>query len=292
MSSSKKVTEAGHSNFPSDIKKLGIIAGGGLLPVKLAECCEKNDIEVFMCAFDGQTEPAAVKGREHMWGSIGAAGKIIKTLKDHDVRDLVLIGNIRRPSLSELKPDFKTAEFFARIGFKARGDNDILELLKDELNREGFAVHGVQNFMQDLLTPYGLIGKHKPEKAELESIRRGVIVSQEIGRLDIGQSVIIQHGHVIGIEGAEGTDELIRRCKAYLRRGGGAVLVKTCKPMQHKYLDLPTIGPDTVMVAAEYGLSGVVIEAENSLLLEPDVIKEMADRHKIFVMGITVTDYE
>jgi len=292
MSSSKKIIETGHPNLPSGIKKLGIIAGGGLLPVKLAECCEKYDIDVFVCAFDGQTNPAAVKGREHMWGTIGAAGKIMKTLKDHDVHDLVLIGNIRRPSLAELKPDFKTAEFFARIGFKSRGDNDILELLKDELNREGFAVHGIQNFMQDLLTPSGLIGKHKPDRAEMESIRRGVTVSQEIGRLDIGQSVIIQNSYVIGVEGAEGTDELIKRCKAYLRKGGGAVLVKTCKPMQHKYLDLPTIGPDTIMVAADHGLSGIVIESGNSLLIDPDAIKELADRHKIFVMGITLTDYK
>ena len=291
MSPSQKVIEPGSSAFPADIKKLGIIAGGGLLPVRLAECCEAHGIEVFVCAFEGQSDPAAVTGREHMWGSIGAAGKIIKTLKDHDVRDLVLIGHIRRPSLAELKPDFKTAEFFARIGFKVRGDNDILELLKDELNREGFTVHGVQNFMQDLLTPTGVMGKHKPAKAEQESIRRGAIVSQEIGRLDIGQSVIIQNGHVIGVEGAEGTDELIRRCKAYLRKGGGAVLVKTCKPMQHKYLDLPTFGPDTIMVAAEYGLSGVAIEAGNSLLLEPEIVTEIADRHKIFVMGITVADY-
>lgn len=291
MSSAKKVMDKAGSTFPANVKKLGIIAGGGMLPVKLAECCEAHGVDVFVCAFEGQSAPAVVSGREHMLSSIGAAGKIIKTLKDHDVHDLVLIGNIRRPSLSELKPDLKTAEFFARIGFKALGDNDILELLKDELHREGFTVHGVQNFMQDLLMPKGVIGKHRPSKGELESICRGVVVSQEIGRLDVGQSTIVQQGHVIGVEGAEGTDELMRRCKGYLRKGGGAILVKTCKPIQHKDLDLPTIGPDTVMVASESGLSGIVIEAGNSLFLEPDTVRDIADRHKIFIMGITISDY-
>lgn len=291
MSATESVSTKAGSIFPAHIKKLGIIAGGGQLPVQLAESCEAHGVQVFICAFDGQSDHAVVEGREHMWTSIGAAGKIMKTLKDHDVHDLVLIGNIRRPSLAELKPDFKTAEFFARIGFKALGDNDILELLKSELNREGFTIHGVQNFMQDLLAPHGVVGKYKPGKGEIESIRRGVIVSQEIGRLDVGQSVIVQQGHIIGVEGAEGTDELMKRCKGYLRKGGGAILVKTCKPIQHKDLDLPTIGPDTIMVAYESGLSGIVVEAGNSLFLQPNTARDIADKHKIFIMGITIADY-
>mgnify|MGYP002814772653 FL=1 len=274
-----------------DIKKLGIIAGGGQIPARLADCCEKKGIEVFVCAFEGQTDKALTQGRHHIWSSLGAAGKIIKTFKDHNVHDLVLIGSIRRPSLAELKPDIKTAEFFARIGLKALGDNDLLELLKDELGREGFTVHGVQSFMQDLLAPCGVLGKHKPPKALQDTIKRGVIVSQEIGRLDIGQSVLVQQGHVIAVEAAEGTDEMIRRAKAYMRKGGGGVLVKTCKPMQHKYLDLPTIGPDTIMVAVECGLSGVVIEAGSSLLLDPEIVRDIADRHKLFVIGIDTADY-
>lgn len=85
--------------------------------MRLAECCEAHGIEVFVCAFEGQSDPAVVAGRKHMWASIGAAGKIIKTLKDHEVCDLVLIGNIRRPSFAELKPDLKTAEFFCSYWF-------------------------------------------------------------------------------------------------------------------------------------------------------------------------------
>lgn len=273
------------------ISRLGIIAGGGIIPRKLAECCEKNGIEVFICAFEGQTEPATVEGRQHLWGHIGGAGKIIKTFKSHDIKDLVLIGRINRPSLSELKPDLKTAEFFARIGLRALGDNDLLELLKQELNREGFAVHGVQDFMQDLLTPVGLIGRVKPSKQYLETIRYGVQVSQEMGRLDIGQSVIVQNGYVVGVEAAEGTDELMRRCRGYLKKGGGGILVKTCKPAQNKSLDLPTIGPDTIMIAAECGLSGVAIQAGQSLLVDTEEVARIADRHKMFVLGIDIADY-
>lgn len=272
-----------------DVKKLGIIAGGGVLPEKLAQCCEKNGIEVFVVAFEGQTRPETVDGREHLWSAVGSAGKIIKTLKNHAVRDLVLIGNIRRPSLSELKPDLKTAEFFARIGLRALGDNDILELLKEELAREGFAVHGVQYFMRDLLSAAGPVGSYKPGKKQEATIARGIEVARALGALDVGQAVIVQGALVLGVEGIEGTDELIRRCNGYQRKGEGPVLVKMCKPAQDKYLDLPTIGPDTVLIAAENGLSGIIIEAGNSLLIDPEEVAAIADRHKMFVYGVSIS---
>ncbi len=284
-------TQLEKPNFPN-VKKLGIIAGGGVLPEKLAQCCEDRGIEVFIVAFSDQTRSAAVAGREHIWSSIGAAGKIIKTLKSHCIQDLVLIGNIKRPGLADLKPDLKTAEFFARVGLRALGDNNILELLKSELAREGFQVHGIQNFMQDILTKPGAVGQFKPSKKQDETIRRGVDIARGIGQLDVGQSVIVQGGIVLGVEAAEGTDELIRRCKAYQRKGDGPILVKMCKPHQDKYLDLPTIGPDTVLIAVENGLSGIIIEAGNSLLIEPEEVAKIANRHKIFVYGFStpITD--
>ena len=280
------------SPVSNDIKKLAIIAGGGDIPNALAKACERKGIDVFVVAFQDQTNRAVLDGREYMMTSLGSAGSIIKTLKRHEIKDLVLIGKIRRPSLSELKPDLKTAEFFARIGLKALGDNDILELLKDELHREGFVVHGAQSFMGDLTAKEGLYSKAKPSKKFTDDIRRGVEVSQALGQLDIGQSVIVQQGLVIGVEGIEGTDSLIQRSKAYLRKGRGGILVKTCKPQQDKTLDLPTIGPDTIMNAAQNGLEGIVVEAGNALIFDPDKVEELANKHKLFVSAIKLTDYQ
>ena len=271
--------------------KLGIIAGNGILPRKLSENCRSKSIEPFIVALEGQTRGDTVEGFEHVWCNIGSAGKIIKTLKAHNIKDLVLIGGVRRPSFSELKPDMKGAEIITRIGMKALGDNDILELLKDELSREGFNVHGVQDFIQDLLTPHGVLGKIKPNAKMKSSIKRGVEVSQAIGGMDIGQAIIVQQGIIIGVEGIEGTDELISRCKAYLRKGEGGILVKTCKPQQDKTLDLPTIGPDTISRAAECGLVGIVAEAGKSILTDADLMSEMVDRNKMFFIGVDIGDY-
>ena len=113
----------------------------------------KKNIEPFIIAFDGQTDPDLVKGHQHFWGRLGAAGKIIKTLKSHNIQDLVLIGSLDRPTVFDLKPDLKTAAFFTRVGLKAMGDNALLECVEDELKREGFHIHAIQDFVDDLLAP-------------------------------------------------------------------------------------------------------------------------------------------
>ena len=221
----------------ANVKKLGIIAGGGDIPKKLAQACTDKGIEIFIIAFEGQTKPETVSDYQHIWTSLGAAGHIIQTLKSHNIKDVVLIGGIRRPSLTELKPDLKGAEIIARIGFKSRGDNDALTLLKEEFEKLDINVHGIQSFMDDITAPKGPVGKKSYSKKHLSTIIRGVEIAKEIGRLDIGQAVIVQQDMVIGVESIEGTDELIRRCKGYMRKGEGGILVKMCKPNQNKNLD-------------------------------------------------------
>ena len=267
-------------------RKLGIIAGGGSLPEKLLNACDQKDIEVFVVGFEGQTDPKTVQNHNHMWTRLGAAGQILNTLHSHNIEDLVLIGSIRRPSFSELKPDLKTAEFFAKIGLKAIGDNDLLGIMRELLEEEGFRIHGVHKFAEDLLASEGPVGKHKPKKADWIDIRRGIDISQELGELDIGQSVIVQEGIVLGVEAAEGTDELISRCKHLKRKGRKGVLIKTCKPQQDRDFDLPTIGPETIRKAAASDLAGIAIHAGFSLLLDPQEVAEIADKHKLFVIGI------
>jgi DUF1009 family protein len=270
------------------VTMLGVIAGGGELPSRLLSSCDKSGTEVFVIGFENQTDTRMMAGRKHMITRLGAAGQIINTLRSHQIKDLVLIGSIRRPSLAELKPDLRTAKFFARLGLRAVGDNDLLTALRYELEQEGFTIHGVQNFVGDLIAPEGLIGRHKPKKDEEGDIRRGIEVTQALGRMDVGQAAVMQEGIVLGVEGVEGTDELIRRCTAYRRKGRGPILVKTAKPGQDRDLDLPTIGPETVILCAEAGFSGIALQAGSSLLLDPQKVAELADRSKMFVIGVNV----
>lgn len=267
------------------IKSLGIIAGGGALPARLLSACDRRGMEVFIVGFEGQTDRALTHGRNYMFTRLGAAGQIINTLKSHGISDIVLIGSIRRPGLAELRPDLRTAQFFAKISLRALGDDGLLKAIRHELEKEGFRIHGVQQFVADLVAYEGPVGARRPDRAAQADIERGREVLHAIGPADVGQSVVVQDGIILGVEAAEGTDELIRRCKSYKRRAHGGVLVKAAKPGQDMDLDLPSIGPDTVRLCAECGLEGIAFEAGRTLLIDPQEVAEIADAKGLFVTG-------
>ena len=272
----------------TDIKKLGIIAGGGSLPSQLISACRDKDIEPFIVGIEGQTNEGLKDDNQHFWTHLGSAGKIIKYFRSHGVKDLVMIGHIKRPAFNELKPDLKAVQILSRIGMKALGDNGLLTALKSELEREGFELHGIHKFCDNLFVREGLVGTIKPKQEDQPSIARGIKVSQGIGQMDVGQSVIIQNGIIIGVEAIEGTDGLISRCKPLLKKGRGGILIKTCKPNQDKDLDLPTIGLQTVENAYQSGLVGIVIQAKHVIITDLEAIAEYADKHKIFVLGVSI----
>ena len=274
-----------------DIRRLGIIAGGGKLPLRLIIACEQSGLEIFIVAFEGQTDPAILKGRPHIVTRLGAAGRIMRALKDHEIRDIVMIGAMKRPSLAELRPDMKALGIVLRNGLKRGvGDDGLLRVLRREFEAEGFRFHGVQKFVTDLLAEPGVAGRHKPDKADMTHIRRAAAVARAIGEMDVGQAVVVQEGVILGVEGAEGTDELIRRCAAYKRNGRGPILVKLCKPQQDTALDLPTIGPDTVNLCAHAGMAGIAVEAGRSLILDPGDAAALADRSGLFIVALTPED--
>lgn len=282
MSTAQEVDNTEH------IKKLGIIAGGGSLPSQLISACQEKNIEPYIVGFEGQTNEKLKDDNSHFWTHLGSAGKIIKYFRSKDVKDLVMIGHIKRPAFNELKPDLKAVQIISRIGMKALGDNGLLTALKSELEREGFKLHGIHKFCDDLFVREGLVGSIKPKPEDQASIDRGIKVSQGIGQMDIGQSVVVQNGIVIGVEAIEGTDGLISRCKPLLKKGRGGILVKTCKPNQDKDLDLPTIGVQTVENAHQSGLVGIVIQAEHVIMTNPEAVAKYADKHKIFVLGVSI----
>jgi len=269
-----------------NVQKLGIIAGGGHLPFMLLDACRANSIEPYILAFKHHTDPALVKDVVHNWTSLGALQKNVDWLEAQGVKDIVFCGDIKRPSLRELKPDMRAAKFFARHSLKALGDNDLLTAVKRELEKDGFILHGVHDFVENILTPEGVLGGVQPSQTDMADIAYGVTVSQEMGRLDIGQSVIVQDGVVIGVEAVEGTDALIARAKPLLKDGNGrGVLIKTCKPQQDKNIDLPTMGKKTIENIVSAGLAGIAVHAGQSLILDCETVVKHADKHGVFIYG-------
>jgi UDP-2,3-diacylglucosamine hydrolase len=147
-------------------------------------------------------------------------------------------------------------------------------------------VVGVQDVFADLLTPLGLLTRTQPDEGANNDIQRGIEVARALGRVDVGQSVIVQQGIVLGVEAIEGTDALIARSAGLRREGPGGVLVKLAKPQQDNRFDLPTVGLDTVMAAAKAGLRGLAIQAGRSLLVDRENACAAADKAGLFIVGV------
>lgn len=273
-------------------RKLGIIAGGGTLPRRLIRYCQEIERPFFVLAIEGNAAEDLVDNSiPHMWLRIGQAGTGFKRMAEEKVEDVVMIGTIHRPSFKDLVPDLRTTAFFAKIGAKSLGDDGILRALIKEIESEKMRVVGIQEVMGDLLVKTGVLTKKKPTKTDFVDIKRGVEVAFELGKLDVGQSVIIQEGLVLGVEGIEGTDELIKRCGDYKRKGSGGLLVKLRKPQQDMRIDLPTIGPRTLENAKQSGLNGLAVHAGNTLIVDEEETIALADKLGLFIIGIEPGDY-
>jgi DUF1009 family protein len=269
--------------------KLGIVAGGGALPRMLVDACRSTGREFYVLALEGHAEPSLVEGDvPHGWIRLGQGGKGIEMMQQEGCRDLVMAGPVRRPGLLELRPDARTAKFFARLGRAMVGDDSLLSAIVGELEKDGFRVVGADSLLTDFLAKDGPYGRYKPDAEARQDIARGIAVVYAMGALDIGQAVIVQQGVVLGVEAAEGTDELIRRCAALHRDGQGGVLVKLRKPGQERRVDLPTIGAGTIALAVESGLAGVAVESGGAFVFEREAMVRLADEKGLFVVGVAV----
>lgn len=274
--------------MPPPLPKLGILAGGGTLPARIAMAARGQGREVFVVAFEGHTDPATVTGLPHLWSRFGAAGGIIARLKDEGVRELVFAGPVRRPSFTELLPDWWTTKFLAKVGTRALGDDGLLRTIASALEGEGFRIVGLHELLSELLTPPGPVGTLRPDEQARQDVARAVEVARVLGALDVGQGAVVQQGIVLAVEAIEGTDAMLARCAGLARPGPGGVLVKVRKPQQDRRLDLPTMGVATVENAARAGLRGIAVEAGGSLLVDRAAVAAAADRLGMFVIGIEV----
>lgn len=273
-------------------KKLGIIAGGGCIPRMLIEHCKAVERDYFVLAIDGNADQALIDDSvPHQWIRIGQAGTGFKRLHDEKVEEVIMIGTIKRPGFFDLVPDLRTAAFFAKIGAKSLGDDGILRALVSEIEAEGMKVKGIHEVMEQLLAKNGVLGKVKPSKQAVLDIKRGIEVALALGSVDVGQAVVVQQGLVLAVEGIEGTDKLLLRCKDYKRKGEGGVLVKLRKLNQDVRIDLPTIGVETLKRAKECGLSGIVVHTGNGLIIDEAEVIKFANKEGMFVIGVDPFEY-
>ena len=266
---------------------LGIIAGGGPFPGRVAAAAQAAGRQVFIVALRGYAEPDVVRPYPHKEVRMGAAGEIMAVLRQHGCTDLVLVGPVRRPSFLDIRPDGEGARILARIGRAAfAGDDGLLAAVVRVLGEEGFRVLGAHEVLTEAVGPNGVLGRVGPDAQALADIERGVVVTRALGAVDVGQGCVVQQGIVLAVEAIEGTDAMLARAATLARLGPGGVLVKLVKPGQDRRADLPTIGPGTMVAAHAAGLRGVAFEAGGTLLTDRAACIAAADQAGLFLIGI------
>ncbi len=272
---------------------LGILAGGGMLPGRVADAALASGRRVFVVGLEGYAEPAVIGRFPHATARLGAAGRILSLLRAQGCRDLVLIGPVKRPSLLDLRPDAEGARIVARVGRAAfAGDDGLLAAVHRVLGEEGFRVIGAHEVLTEIVGPRGQLGVVAADAQAKADIARGVAVVRALGAVDVGQAAIVQQGIVLAVEAVEGTDAMLARAAGLARPGAGGVLVKLVKPGQDRRSDLPTVGPRTIAAAQAAGLRGIAFEAGGAILIERETMIQAADRAGLFLLGIDPTRTE
>jgi UDP-2,3-diacylglucosamine hydrolase len=272
---------------PLSASNLGILAGGGPLPGRVAQAAMAAGRGVFVLGLEGFADPAVLAPYPHEFVRLGAAGRIRELLRAHACRELVLVGAVRRPSILDLRPDALGARLLGRIGRAAfAGDDGLLAAIVRVINDEGFVVLGVQEVLREAVGPAGLLSRAGPDAAAMGDIERGIAVARALGSADVGQGCVVQQGIVLAVEAAEGTDAMLVRAGTLARPGPGGVLIKLVKPGQERRTDLPTLGPQTIRLAAAAGLRGIAFEAGGTLIAERESTVAAVDAAGLFLLGL------
>ena len=277
---------------PPPGKTLAIVAGGGELPLAIAQCVRGRGRDVFVLALKGAADEW-VEAWPHEWIALGEVGKGFKALAAHDCGEVLLAGKLARPKFSDIKLDAKAVFVAPRvIAASFKGDDALLRSVVDIFERESIRVISTVEAAPELLAPAGRMGRVAPSPESEDDIATAFKIVCTLGALDIGQAAAVCDGLALAVEAAEGTDAMIARIAnlpehlrgtAAKRRG---VLVKALKPTQDRKTDLPVIGVQTVREVAAVGLAGIALEAGGALILGKSAVIAEADRLGLFLVGV------
>jgi DUF1009 family protein len=269
-----------------------MICGGGSLPLAVADYVTKRGRPVVLFPLYGAAEGTAVDRFSHHWIYMGQIGKFLRLARAAGCRDLVFIGALVRPSIWQVRPDLVGLSFLRRTLAAFRGgDNHLLSSMGKLMEQEGFRLLGAHEVAPEILLPEGTLGRVQPSERDRADIALGFDYLRATGPFDVGQAVVVAGKHVLAVEAAEGTDQLLERVAQLRANGrvrsaiGMGVLVKAPKRGQDLRYDMPSIGPLTVEGVARAGLAGIAVVAGATIVAEPGKLVTAADRANIFVVG-------
>jgi UDP-2,3-diacylglucosamine hydrolase len=273
---------------------LTIVAGGGPVPLIVADAAQRAGRPVFIVGIAGEAGDS-IAAYPHEFVRWGQFGRLEALLAEQRTREIVLVGTISaRPDLKDLRLDLGAIRLMGRVAkLLLRGDSDLLTGLIGMFEEPGYKVVGAHEVAPELVAGEGQLGAHAPEKGMLRDARKAMRAARTIGTLDAGQAAVVVNGLIVALEAWEGTDRMIERVgqlRAIGRarwKGRAGVVAKCAKPQQDLRVDLPTIGVRTVEGAAAAGLAGIVVETGRVMIVDRPAVIALADKEGLVVLGRT-----
>ena len=266
------------------LNRIGLIAGNGKFPLIFADEAKRQGYSVVAVAHREETD-ASLQYRvdELTWIYVGQLGKIIRTFQTAGVNEAVMAGGIRKVRLlGNFRPDLRGVRFLAKI--KSREDDALLRGIADELASDGIRIVDSTFCLSSIIAHEGVLTRKTPNAAQWEDVHIGVRVAKEIGRLGVGQTVVVKNRVIVAVEAVEGTDAAIQRGGQLAR--SGCVVVKVSKPQQDLRFDVPAVGIETINALRQIGGAVLAIEAGKAILIEKDELLRAADECGIAVVAV------
>ena len=262
---------------------IGLIAGNGTFPLFFARAAKKRGLKVVAVGMRGETKPEVEAEVDVMtWVRVGQLKKMIDAFVRSGVREAAMAGGVRKTRLFErARPDFLAMKLLAQA--VVRRDDGLLRMVASEFERAGVTIVDSTIYMPEALAPEGVLTRTQPDAREWEDLRYGLVIAREIGKLDIGQTVVVKDGAVVALEAIEGTDACIARAGGLAKN---VVIVKTAKPAQDMRFDVPAVGLKTLESMKSAGARVLGIEAGRTLVLEPEEFLRRADAMKLVIVGL------
>lgn len=274
------------------------IAGSGALAYEIIINARNNDINLYVIALNGISDANVIELANDVFG-IGEIGKIIKIIKNNEIKKLAIAGYVKRPDFSKIAFDATGLKILPKILLSAKkGDDAIMRTVLGEFENNNIEIVGPEVILQNLLAPIGVLGEIIPNDNDLEDIKKAAKIVHTTGRFDIGQAIVICDGNILAIEAQEGTDAMLSRINSLPphligsdneRRG---ILLKAAKPIQDKRIDLPVIGLETFKNAKNANLKGIAIEAGAGLISQKIELINAANENNMFIYGFDSKDID
>lgn len=265
-------------------QKQGLIAGDGLLPVKMAQYAKENGFDVVAISLANDNVAQLKKYCSKVYSfSPGEVQKIEDTLMAEEIKQITFLGKVSKTVLlNPLKFDKRAIEFIKKA--VRLNDDKVMLMIIEEMEKIGITILDQTLFIKDLMIPSGILGKVQPTQAQVDDVNYGYWLAKETGKLDVGQSVVIKDKMIMAVEAIEGTDKCIKRgCKIAKKNSR---VIKVAKPSQDKRFDIPAIGLKTLKTMKKYKADLIAVEAGETIIVDQEEVIKFANQNNIVIMAV------